>query len=220
MRKQGNEFKVGIFVLICLAGLVYMTVKTGRFLGKAGGYNIYVEFEKIGGLEKKAPVMLNGREVGKVEEVLFEYNENATSIILKLWMQDDAKIRENPKITIKTLGLMGEKYIDIYSLSGGAFIKADSRIKGSPFKDMDDLMEDVNAISGQAKTFITELTTLTKNINTTFDENKSALEKTFKNMESISTHIEKASINFEEFTADIKGNPWKLLYRPPKGSKK
>ena len=138
MKKYGNEFKVGLFVLLCLGGLFYMTVRTGRFMAGSKGYNLYVEFQKIGGVEKKAPVMLNGKEVGKVEEVRFEYRQDSsTGLLLKLWILESAKIRQNPRVTIKTLGLMGEKYIDIISLEGGDFIKPGTRLVGSSFKDMD-----------------------------------------------------------------------------------
>ena len=69
MKKYGNEFKVGITIMLAIAGLVDLTIWAGDYHLKSEGYRITVRFDDIAGLEKNAPVMLRGYEVGRVEEM-------------------------------------------------------------------------------------------------------------------------------------------------------
>lgn len=203
MKKYTNEFKVGLFVLFCLVGLFYISYRTGKMNIKKDGYYIYVLFDEVAGLEKKAPVMLNGLEVGKVEDIDISYENDKTQIVLKLWLEKQAKIRENPKVSIKTLGLMGEKYIQISSSEGKNFIAPGELIPGKPYLDLDALMEQAQAIS---KDISKQIDKLLASLNTTLDENKDNLAQIIKNLGA-------ASSNFEEFSEDIKKHPWKLLFK-------
>lgn len=203
MRKYTNEFKVGLFVVLCVAGLFYLSYSTGKLNLKKPGYNIYVKFDEIAGLETKAPVMLNGLEVGRVDDISISYKGDRTQLVLRLWIDKEAKIRENPVVSIKTLGLMGEKYIQISSSEGADFIKPGAVLDGKAYLDLDALMEQAQVMSHD----ITEqLKTLTENLNTTVEGNQEGITKIVENLES-------ASKNFDEFSADIKKHPWKLLIK-------
>ncbi|MCF7916648.1 MAG: MlaD family protein [Candidatus Omnitrophica bacterium] len=199
MRKYGNEFKVGLFFLICILGLAAITFKTGKISFKKEGYNLYVTFNQVAGLDVKAPVMLNGYEVGEVEDVKVISKKDQTHILLKLLIDQGVKIRINPKVSIKTLGMMGEKYIQISSHTGEGFLKPDSRLKGTPYVDMDDLIDNVNNLTE-------ELKKLTKNLDYTVESNQDKVSRMIGNLETTSK-------NLEEFTADIKSHPWKLLFK-------
>jgi len=185
MKKFTNEFKVGFFILLCLGLLFYLTYSTGKLDFKKQGYNIYVTFDQVAGVQMKAPVMMNGVEVGKVEEIKFSYAQDHTSVILKLWLDEAAKVRANPVISIKTLGLMGEKYIEISSSRGQKFIQPDLTVAGQPYIDLDAMMARVNG---------------------TLDDNEDSINNTIKNFEATSK-------NFEEFSDDLKRHPWKLLFK-------
>jgi phospholipid/cholesterol/gamma-HCH transport system substrate-binding protein len=199
MKKYGNEFKVGLFVILCILGLAYLTYRTGKLNIKKEGYSINVVFDEIAGLQKKAPVMLNGMEVGKVEDIQPTYENDKTRILLRVWLSKEAKVRENPIVSIKTLGLMGEKYIQISSREGQNFIAPGTTIAGQPYMDMDTLMASAEEIS-------TELKKLAKEINYSMGGNKDKVS-------TIVSNFEATSKNFEEFSADIKRHPWKLLYK-------
>ena len=199
-KKYGNEFKVGIFVILCILGLVYLTVSTGKLNVKQGGYYIYVVFDDIAGLDVKAPVMLNGREVGKVEAIEISYKDNTTKNILKLWLPDDAKVRSQAAVSIKTLGLMGEKYIQITSNEGADFLAPNTILTGKPFMDLDVLMDQADAITDEVKK-------LTLTLNNTLEGNQDEISRIIANFELTSQNI-------QELTEDIKRNPWKLLHKP------
>jgi len=158
MKKYGNEFKVGLFIILCILGLVYITFRTGKVSLKKDGYRLYVSFDEIAGLGKKAPVMLNGFEVGKVEDVKLSYDAGKTLITLKLWLDKDVLIREGSSISIKTLGLMGEKYIQITSSQSDNFLKPDTTLNGKPYADIDTLIASLNTTMDENKDRITSIT--------------------------------------------------------------
>jgi phospholipid/cholesterol/gamma-HCH transport system substrate-binding protein len=201
MKKYGNEFKVGLFIILCILGLAYLTVKTGKLNIKKGGYYLYVAFEEVAGLGKKAPVMLNGLEVGKVEEMNVSYDNDKTKVVIKIWLNDNAKVRDDASVSIKTLGLMGEKYIQITSRQGN-FIKPGTTLEGKPYMDLDAMMEQAKVLTDEAKN-------LAASLNYTVSDNKERISTIIKNLESTSSNV-------EELSADLKSHPWKLLSKPKK----
>ena len=199
MKKYGNEFKVGLFIIVCILGFFYLIGSTGKLDLKKEGYCIYVIFNDISGVQKKAPVMLNGMEIGKVDEIKFMYDNDKTQIKLKLWLKQDARIRENPVISIKTMGLMGEKFIQISSSQGANFIAPETVLSGNPYLDIDSLTKDVSALTEEVKK-------LAAGLNDTLDSNKDKISQIVANLETTSK-------NFQEFSDDIKQHPWKLLFK-------
>ncbi len=206
MKKYTMEFKVGIFFLICLAGFFYLIYSTGKLNIKKKGYYIYAVFNEVAGLGKKAPVMLNGLEVGKVEELKVSYDADKTSVILKIWLDSEAKVRENPVVSIKTLGLMGEKYIQISSTEGKNFVQPEAILQGKPYKDMDSLMDQTDTITKSIDSLVVQLDKLASDLHLTLKDNKDEISQIVDNLGA-------ASKNFADFSGDVKRNPWKLLIK-------
>ncbi len=205
-----NEFKVGLFVIICLAGLMYLIVSTTKMNVKKGGYNIYATFNDIAGLEVNAPVMLNGLEVGKVDDINISYDNDNTLISLKLWLDSKAKVRQDAIVSIKTLGLMGEKFIQISSVGNKDFINPDTVLSGKPYLDIDALLEQAQLMTRDISNQVNKLVV---NLNGTVEDNKGNVSQIIKNLEATSK-------NFEEFSDDIKRHPWKLLIKTKENKEK
>lgn len=213
MKKYGNEFKVGLFFILCLLGGFYLVYSTGKLDIKKDGYNVNVVFDEIAGLDKKAPVMLNGLEVGKVVDINARYTGDKTEMVLKLWLKRQAKIRKNPVISIKTLGLMGEKYIQISSSGGKGFVKPGETLSGQPYIDMDELIAKADSISEDIQGLIKNVNGLTDevkklavNLNYTVEDNQDRITEIIKSLDT-------ASNNMVLFSEDIKLHPWKLIFR-------
>ncbi len=158
MKKYGREFMVGLFIIFCLIGLAYLTLSTGKISFDKEGYNIFVVFNELAGLNKKAPVMLNGFEVGKVDDIKLSYDKEKTLITLKLRLNEEAKVREGSEISIKTLGMMGEKYIQITSSLKNNFLQPDAIIYGKPYADIDTLVSSLNESMSENKDRFSNIT--------------------------------------------------------------
>lgn len=110
MKKFDLEFAVGIFVLIGFLSLAYLSIQLGRLevIGE-GYYTINAEFEKAGGIRPGASVEIAGVEVGKVKNIRLE-NYQA---VVSLSVYKDVKIQEDAIASIRTKGIIGEKFVQI-----------------------------------------------------------------------------------------------------------
>jgi len=112
MPKSTPEVKVGVFALIGLLILAMMILFVRDFRLFEKGYRFKVLFNYTGGLDKGAPVRLSGVEVGRVEKVSL-VKEDITRVELGVWVREDVEIHQNADVFINTMGLLGEKYIEI-----------------------------------------------------------------------------------------------------------
>ncbi|MDR0480147.1 MAG: outer membrane lipid asymmetry maintenance protein MlaD, partial [Burkholderiaceae bacterium] len=74
MERSKNDLWVGLFVLICLAALVFLALQSANLLtlNWHPGYRISAEFDNIGGLKPKAAVRSAGVVVGRVAGISFD----------------------------------------------------------------------------------------------------------------------------------------------------
>ncbi len=108
--KIDKELAVGFFLLIGILALAYLSVKLGR-LELMGGrsYSLYAEFEKAGGIKSGAVVEIAGVQIGKVKNISLD-NYQA---LVDMSIDNYVKIQEDAIASIKTQGLIGEKYVQI-----------------------------------------------------------------------------------------------------------
>jgi phospholipid/cholesterol/gamma-HCH transport system substrate-binding protein len=116
MRTLSLEFKVGIFVVIAIMLLSVMVFQIGGInIFGANMYKLNVIFDFVNGIAEDAPVHVAGVEVGHVKEVEIFYNneQQKTQVRLLLMVQKHVKIPKDSVAYINTLGILGEKYIEI-----------------------------------------------------------------------------------------------------------
>jgi phospholipid/cholesterol/gamma-HCH transport system substrate-binding protein len=116
MKKNNLELLVGIFVLLGIAAVAYLTIKLGSG-SLTGGKTYLVEarFANAGGLHSGGSVMLAGVLVGRVEDVRMDPTDFCAIATLRI--ADEVKLPTDSMASIKTSGLIGDKYV---SLSPGA----------------------------------------------------------------------------------------------------
>lgn len=138
MKKIDLELTVGLFIIAGILCLGYLSIKLGKLeiVGERG-YEIYGVFSNIGGLKVGASVEIAGVTVGRVKRIMLD-NYQARVI---LHFQKDLNIQEDAIASIKTRGLIGEKYIDITPGGSDKIIKPGGRILETlPAVDMEELI--------------------------------------------------------------------------------
>ena len=107
-RDKKLEFGVGLFVLLGLAGLAYLTIKlgAGALLGR-DTYPVEARFANTGGLNNGATVMLAGVNVGRVEGIRLEPAD--FSAIVEMQIRTAVQLPADTMASIKTSGLIGDK---------------------------------------------------------------------------------------------------------------
>jgi phospholipid/cholesterol/gamma-HCH transport system substrate-binding protein len=110
MRKFNIEFFVGIFLLIGILCLAYLSVKFARLeiLGTKG-YEISALFSNCGGLKTGGSVMVAGVEIGRVKSVSLD--KNKANVVMSI--SPEVKVPDDSMASIKTKGLIGEKFVEV-----------------------------------------------------------------------------------------------------------
>ncbi len=165
MRSRGREVKVGLLVIVALAVLatgIFLLGEKEFLFARTSRY--FVQFQSVGGLNTGNPVQLNGVEVGRVEEIVLP--EQVENQLLVVWIAIDRRyadrVRADSQARIKTLGLLGDKYVAITSGSPDQpVIPTGAEIPAAPLTDVDqliasgeDVVESVVAISHSMATIL------------------------------------------------------------------
>lgn len=110
MKKFSLEFYVGVFIIVGVLCLAYLSVKLGK-LDIMGSKDtvMFAVFSNISGLKPGAEVQIAGVNIGRVKGITLEEYQAK----VKLQIVSDVKIQEDAIAAIKTKGLIGEKYIEI-----------------------------------------------------------------------------------------------------------
>jgi phospholipid/cholesterol/gamma-HCH transport system substrate-binding protein len=121
MKKYTMETIVGIFVIFGLICVGYMTVKLGKvdFFGDKS-YMLIAKFTTVAGLRIGSPVHILGIDVGRVERITID-QENLKAVV-EIKIKKDIKIYDDAIASIKTEGLIGDKYLSIDPGGGGSLL--------------------------------------------------------------------------------------------------
>ena len=109
MRRE-IEIGVGLFVLVGIFALAYLSVRLGQVdIFGARGYTVYADFPTVGGLKSGAIVEIAGVPVGRVDSIqLKDYQARLT-----MHITNTVQIQADAIVSIKTKGLIGEKFVQI-----------------------------------------------------------------------------------------------------------
>lgn len=121
MKKYTMETIVGIFIVFGLLCIGYMTVKLGHvsLLGD-DSYALIARFTSVTGLRVGNPVNILGIEVGKVERITMD-QENQKAVV-ELRIKKGVKIYDDAIASIKTEGLIGDRYLSIDPGGAGSLL--------------------------------------------------------------------------------------------------
>jgi phospholipid/cholesterol/gamma-HCH transport system substrate-binding protein len=112
IKKYHVEVAVGIFILACLLAVGYLTIKLGKMeIIGADDYTIRARFQSVAGLKSGGNVVIAGVDIGKVSHI--ELNQEQMVAIVYMDIDSDIQLSEDSIASVKTSGLIGDKYIRI-----------------------------------------------------------------------------------------------------------
>lgn len=111
MKDAKLELIVGVFVLVGLTALTYLAVKLGKLEVISGGNNVEVqaEFDSVAGLKTGASVEIAGVQVGLVKRIGLKGDR----ALVVLSLQPGVKLYGDAIASIKTRGMIGDKYLSL-----------------------------------------------------------------------------------------------------------
>ncbi len=195
--KTKLELKVGIFVFIGLIILIIFVLSIGGVKTWASGYKVHFTFGFVNGVKHGAPVRFAGVDSGVVKDIKFfaEPQGSKNKVRVTCWVNKEVNIPLDSVVWVNTLGLLGEKYIEI--MPGKDYSKlltAGGELAGEDPLPMNDVMKVAKNIADNLNLGVTRIVnkegTLGKLI---FDD------KIYNELDALVT--------------DVRKNPWKLLIK-------
>ena len=129
MGKKSIETGVGLFVLLGLAGLVFVALKAANLVsfGRGETYSVSARFDNIGGLKSRASVRSAGVVVGHITDIKFDPKTFQGLVTMEI--DRSVQFPKDSSAKILTAGLLGDQYVGLDpggetdNLAPGAVIK-------------------------------------------------------------------------------------------------
>src|SRR3990172_3589573 len=140
MQKYTMETTVGIFLVIGLLLIGFMTLKLGHvsLLGD-NAYPLSARFTWVTGLRAGSPVYMLGIEVGKVGRLTMD--QESQQAVIGMRIQKGMRIYDDAIASIKTEGLIGDRYLNIDPGGAGTLLEPGGTItETQPALDIGDLI--------------------------------------------------------------------------------
>lgn len=241
MRAKGYEIRVGIFVFIGLIILITIIFSIGDIYFYKPGYHLSAVFGFVNGIEEGSPVRLAGVDIGEVEivDIFRDKTTQSTMAKVSMWIKKKVSIEKDAELYINTLGLFGEKYIEIIPgtqemgfLKDGDLVKGRdpvsverfyeqleklSKVVTETFEGINDIVGD-QEVRGGFKDTIKDSKELVAELRKLSQTTQSVMERIEKGQGTIGKLVsdDKLYKDISEMIEDLKKNPWKLFQRPKK----
>lgn len=135
MKKANLEIVVGIFMLIGILCLGYLSIKLGKMeiIGN-DIYRVSADFATVSGLKEGATVELAGVIVGRVSRIMLDPKDPGQArVVLKV--TKGVQLSDDVIASVRTRGIIGDKYIKLqpggsekYLVDGGRIRSTESAI--------------------------------------------------------------------------------------------
>lgn len=222
--KSKIGISVGIFVFFALCIVTLFIFLISNFEIIRSGYYVKIGFGFANGVKVGAPVRFAGVDVGEVRRMHTYYDPqlNKTRVEILAWVKKSVKIPADSQVWINTLGLLGEKYIEILPGDNYAFsLKSGDHLIGQDPVSMQEITELGRKIAFKLDEGIESLNKIIKD-----EDLKTSLRQTLNDLRNITSQIksgegtigrliyDKTVYNdVEELMGDLKRNPWKLFWK-------
>jgi phospholipid/cholesterol/gamma-HCH transport system substrate-binding protein len=216
MAKLSAEAKVGLLVLAGSIILLYMTFAVGKYeFGERKGYRVYAVFDSVSGIDAKAAVRMAGVKIGSVEKV--ELADSRAKLTLRIY--PEVKVLRSSQAMVKTMGLLGEKYVEIIPPQGHAQVSgqaspADDPPGQSPYLQEGETIAvtvspaDVDKLIGQLSDIASDVKQVTASLRQVF-----GTERGTRSMEDILADLRKTMANIQEFSHTLRSDGGELVMR-------
>ena len=128
MNRSAIDLWVGIFVVIGIAAIGFLSLKVGNLtsVSSAPGYHLDAAFDNIGGLKLRAPVKAAGVVVGRVERITLD--PQTYQAVVSMRIDQGYQFTKDTIASILTSGLLGEVYVGLDSGGDTQMLADNARI--------------------------------------------------------------------------------------------
>lgn len=224
MRGLSTELKVGLFALLVITIMTFMTFKVGGLdWVKEEGNIYYVYFRNIAGLDEKTKLKIAGVDAGFIEKI--ELHEGVARMTVRV--QKEVRMFSDASASIKATGLLGDKYLEIKPGSKEPALKNGDTIQDVlEIVDIDDMVRKLSKVSENVSTLVTafnealgtedakrsmretvtNLSHITANLNETIVVNDVKMRNVLDNIKTLTASLNELVDKNKEPITDTVGN--------------
>jgi phospholipid/cholesterol/gamma-HCH transport system substrate-binding protein len=203
MEYRRSEIRAGAFLLtsfVILVVMVFAVSDVQSLFRKKKEVKVLFSFSD--GIEKNAPVRYSGIKIGKVKAVRVapEYGDKV-ELVLSIYR--DTVVKEDSKAAVKTLGLVGGKYVELSSgtpeskpLAPGAVLKGEESLK------LEDLTRAGLVVAAKLKNIAVNLERMLGDPATA-----KSVKATIANLQEVTANIKTMTSSKEEVAEGLKKLP-------------
>jgi len=123
------EMTVGVFMLIGMLCLGYISIKLGKMEIMGGNYyDVSAEFDSVSGLKPGARVEVAGVEVGKVDRIALD-PKSGDRAVAYFKIRTGVKITDDVIASVRTSGIIGDKFIKLKPGGSDKFLQNNGKIR-------------------------------------------------------------------------------------------
>lgn len=186
MKELSVELKVGVFAVIVVMVLTYMTFKVGSLpMIWEKGYRLYAVLDDTSGLDERSRVKIAGVEAGIVDRIDLEEGRARVTLL----MDPDIRIYKDAAVSLRMSGLLGDRELTLKPGSPDQpLLKNGDHIENvKPVTDFDKLAAELTDAAGN-------IGDLSNNINGIFgEEEKDALKEAIHNLRDVTANLKEIS---------------------------
>jgi phospholipid/cholesterol/gamma-HCH transport system substrate-binding protein len=201
------ELRVGLVVALAIAILVVgiIWVKGIRF--NQTKYRYSVIFPNVGALKVGDPVSVSGVEKGKIKKIQLYKGD----VLVTLDLAADVALKKDAKFTVKNIGLMGERFVDVQTGYSDTLLDLSQPVKGYYDTGIPEVMGRVGEMIDQLSRLVTNLEgvlgtkwsresmietiknlrEISHDLNTLLDRNKGKFDQTMDDLSYSSAELKK-----------------------------
>ena len=139
-RTLNLEFWVGLFTLLGVGAAGYLAVGLANLeFGPSGKYDLYAEFDNVSGLKYGASVEIGGVPIGEVAEIALKDPQAR----VKLRIVNSVTLRDDDILSIRTKGIIGDRYIKVSRGVGEAVPPGGTVTETESVVDIEDVISKV-----------------------------------------------------------------------------
>lgn len=195
-----RELKIGIFISIALIiiGTAIFIVGDLSVLFRKPGYSLNVAFDTVAGLEKRAVVRMAGVKIGYVKDIRLQGSRANILLIINSGIE----VPRNSKATLASLGLLGEKHIELLPGEEPGICQPGDILEGVPPVSFDQMGTMLLSIGNEFKEMSRIISELIGG-----EESRDNFRNTLSNLSSFSSDLKEFfEVNKEELHEGIQSS--------------
>jgi len=140
MKKSSVEVAIGLFVVVGLLCVGYLTIKLGKMeLLGSNYYYLNARFQNVAGLKVGAQIEMAGVQIGQVDGISLDRKELVAMVRFKI--REGVVLTDDVIASVRASGLIGDKYIKLTPGGSDVILKpGDTIVETESVIDLEELI--------------------------------------------------------------------------------